>query len=87
MLIRTLAVLALLLIGCGDDPTFEERVREAETCAELEEVAADARDPGGINPEAILESADDNQTARDKEFQEGIGDSIAVFARAEALNC
>jgi hypothetical protein len=80
-----LAGAAYLLLR--EPPSFADRVKAVDTCAELDEVAADSRDPGGINPEAILDSLDNPDSARSKEFTEGIGDSVLVVLRGNELNC
>jgi hypothetical protein len=83
-LVVVVVILAVLVFG--DPPTFKERVDDAETCAELDEVAADARDPGGINEEAILDSVDDPDSPRAKELNDGIVDALIVTIRSNELN-
>lgn len=84
-----LVTLGLLCAACGgsDNRTFAERVEDADTCAELEEVAGEMRDPGGINPEALKNLGDDPDSERSKELMDGVTDALAVEIRSQELAC
>ncbi len=84
----------LLLVGVAylflrDAPSFKERVEAADTCAELDEVAADARDARvpEDDPDALLRALEDPDSARSKELMDGLIDSLAVVGRADELGC
>jgi hypothetical protein len=82
-----LAGVAFLLLR--DSPSFAERVKASDTCAELDEVAADGRDPNvpEDDPDALLRALDDPESARSQELRDGIVDSVLVVTRARELGC